>query len=180
MIGFLPGGGEVGALVTQFSHLYPGIKLMSLISPALAGRSFTTSAAWETEDMGGHKWRGDPSVWQFHKLLEKALWPVSQNFRTALFQKCLTRRFQMWWMRLIQWFNSIKVYFSLIRNSLGLCDCGATRISSYSYLRALTSQCLASKGAERLITQRRSSSTLWSHSHEYKLIPDPNPNWKDN
>lgn len=25
MTGFLPGGGEVGALVTQLSHLYPGI-----------------------------------------------------------------------------------------------------------------------------------------------------------
>ena len=33
----------------------PGIEPTSLMSPALAGGFFTTSAAWETEDTGGHK-----------------------------------------------------------------------------------------------------------------------------
>ena len=32
-----------------------GIEPTSLMSPALAGGFFTTSAAWETEDTGGHK-----------------------------------------------------------------------------------------------------------------------------
>ena len=44
----------------------PGIELMSLTSPALAGRSFTTSTTWEAQDFqrgrlfAGQKSRGCP------------------------------------------------------------------------------------------------------------------------
>ena len=33
---------------------YPGIEPTSLMSPALAGRSFTTSTTWEALDVGLH------------------------------------------------------------------------------------------------------------------------------
>ena len=63
-----------------------------------------------------------------HQLLEKALW-LAKISEPPLFQECLIKRLlakpgisDMMDETLVQWFNSIKVNFLLMQNSLGLGD----------------------------------------------------------
>ena len=57
----LPGSSVPGKILVCSSASYskgssnPGIKLVSLVCPALAGRSFTTSATWGAQEMFTYK-----------------------------------------------------------------------------------------------------------------------------